>query len=211
VTLVLDALGQDLRTAAPGLVQHRVDHVRDRPGRRMGLHHALIDLDDVGVDQRHRRQARRLDADVVERYPGGQPARLQNRFHQGGRVLCHGPLGDLDDHLPLPHQLGEDVEQPLPERPAEGERVEVDEQREVGELGGEEPLAGHARAEPVEVGRAAELGGGREQRGRGFVAALRPACQRLEADDGPVLDRDDRLEDRIDRAVRQDRRELVVP
>jgi hypothetical protein len=41
--------------------------------------------------------------------------------------------------------------------------AQVDEQREVGELGGEELLAGHTGAEPVEVGRAAERPSGEER------------------------------------------------
>ena len=149
---------------------------------------AQVELDHVGVEDRHQRERARVAADVVERDPPAGRAQPGQRAQHRLRPLDQRPLGDLDDERrPGGREVGRVV--------VERARVGVEEQRERGT----EPVLG-GRAQRGVAGGEIErqqavlaAGGGQQRLG---AAVLGVAQQRLVAADRAVAQVDDRLEDR---------------
>ena len=167
--------------------------IRATSSRLAIVEQAQVELDHVGIEDRHQRQRARVGADVVERDAPAEPAQLGERPQQRLRALGQRALGDLHDEREAgARRAGQVV--------LERARVGVDEQAErraepALDRAGQRGLAAGA----VELGDAPVLAGGGEQRfGRGEPVAPAAAGERLVADDAAVAQVEDRLVDGFD-------------
>jgi hypothetical protein len=145
-----------------------------------------VELDHVGIQERHDRERAAVGAHVVERDAPPALAQAGERAQHDVGLLGERALGDL-------HHEGRAAQGRIGDVELQGARVRVQEQ---GEGRAERGLAGllerGGAARAIDLREPAVLARGREQRaGRG---AVRRPRERLVADHGPVAQVDDRLE-----------------
>ena len=176
VRLGLDPLGEHDRARALDLGADGVDHPRGRD-QVARLHESHVELDHIRRDERHERERALVGADVVDR--DATPALAQPAHggeHLGGarRQRALRQLGDEREAFGLALQR---VVEGLAS--VERERLHVDEQQPVAEIGGHHALDRRGAADTVELHGGLGVGRRVEQRGRRFNSV--PAGPRARA------------------------------
>jgi len=169
-------------------------------GGRRGLHEPQVELDDVGLEERHERERAAVGADVVERDRAAELAQALHGSEHVGRAVGERALRELDDEPERVRRLREQRAVAVGDGHREQARLGVDEQRpRPPQPGGERAAQRGGAARPLEVGEPAVRPRGAEQPVRELERrAGRAARERLVADDRAGLEVDDRLVDALD-------------
>ena len=209
---VLDPLGEHRRAGALGLGHDGVDDAGAARPRELALHEALSSLITSGrssgisaIDRGSTPTSSSAMPQPRLRYIATKPSRPAGSASSARSVSSTVQRSSAEER-------GAHLGQEGGTGAASGSGLDVDEQLLAApEPGGDRAVDGGGPADVIEVGGAAQARGGAEEGvGRHQGRALRPAGQRLPADDRLGVEVDDGLEDRADRARGDDGLELLA-